>query len=130
MQEGPFSFGCCLKRDKNGEIKGVRLLMFDYTSKSIKTIAVWNRGMNTEFTRLRNLTYAEARSQGWKGKTKRPKGIIWNDDALTYLNGIGDKTYLKLVEIGLEKISHLRNSSDKDLERYAGLTKLNLLVLK
>ena len=115
-----------MKRDENGEIKGVRLLMFDYTSKCItKTILVWNRGVNTEFTWLHNLTNTEA-------QTKRPKGIIWNDDTLTYINGIGDKTYSKklVVKIGIEKISHLRNASDDDLARYARSTKLNLLVLK
>lgn len=119
-----------MRRDENGEIKGVRLLMFDYTSQCMKTIKVWEKLVSIEFTRLRTLTVEQAQSQGWKGVTNRPKGTIWNDDALTYLKGIGKSTYSKLVAVGLEKISHLRYASNDDLNRYAVMTKLSFTALQ
>ena len=93
-KQGRFSFGVCVVIDKNGNKIGVRMKPFDYSGKKIITISAFKKMVQQEISRVRNLTMKEKLQQRWAGNTHRPDNMLWENDRISFMKGIGPKNAL------------------------------------
>jgi hypothetical protein len=68
----------------------------DYTSKMLVIIGIYERIINDEVNCFCCLLIAKQSKQKWAGTNNRPPKLIWADDMLSKMNGIGKKTYENL----------------------------------
>jgi hypothetical protein len=131
-EEGHFSFGVCVRLGKDGE-EGVRLDVFDYTSKLIVGIKKYELLIKQEIMRVRLLTVTERISQKWAGLEKRPEGSLWLNDKVTELKKIGPAKAIKLQSAGIYTVLDVKRMNEetmKDVSRVSGIGEKTLLDLK
>ena len=96
-QEARFMFGVMMIKTEDGNRKGVRLPMLDYTGKKILGMAKWDEGLAIE---VRNARESDAAT--WLTKRERPLGKdIFENDPISIIHGIGNVTEAKLNEVGI-----------------------------
>ena len=74
---------------EEGELEGVRLPLFDYTSKNILTITNYNKKIKEEITRVKTMKHPE--KAGWIVKARRNRGIIYETNCVRRLSGIREE---------------------------------------
>jgi hypothetical protein len=96
--EGRFSFGVCMIRNAEGTLEGKRMNPFVYTSRRLIGIAERDKMVKSEIYRVQNLAPERRVTQGWAGIAKRPKGMVFEEDELHHIPGIGQKTQKKIED--------------------------------
>jgi hypothetical protein len=77
------------------------------TGKTILSVQDYARRLEAEIRRVKNLP---AGGSGWVFDTA--PGIVFEDDNLNCLNGVGDKTRDQLLKLGYDKVGDLKGLSD------------------
>jgi hypothetical protein len=98
MYEGRFSFGVCMIQNVEGTLEGKRMNLFVYTSLRLIEIAERDKMQRAEVYRVQNLSKERHVTQGWAGITKRPKGMVFEEDELHHIPGIVMKTQMKIED--------------------------------
>ena len=95
--EGRFCLGVAIILDNNGKYIGKKTKLFDYTSKKIDTIKVWNELVKAEYKRVKQLSNSRKTSP-WIVDYRPNDSIFWQQDELSYLPGMGEKTIGRIRE--------------------------------
>jgi hypothetical protein len=129
-EEGRFSFGVCVRLNKEGVEEGVRLPVFDYTCKMIYGIKRYEMVIRQEIIRVKSLTIPDRVSQKWAGCENRPAGSIWLCDDVEELKGIGPAKGIKLREAGMKTIQNIKDLNDASMQRVSSISGIgkNLLL--
>ena len=109
-----------VKNEITNVVSGVRMKVFDYTSKNIHTISKEKQAIHIEVCRVKCLTREQKLNEGWAGYHKRPFNCphVWANDDITYLKKIGKKTYKKMNELGnISKIHDLQQMNPVEIEQ-------------
>jgi predicted flap endonuclease-1-like 5' DNA nuclease len=123
-KEARFSFGVCVRKNADGVEEGIRLPFFNYTGKKIVTMQRYEKLVIDELSRVNAIPRGEKRElENWAGYKQRKKGDIWENDKLTYLQGIGPVKAAKLSSVGINSINDLKNTSDEEVKSIALVTK-------
>ena len=89
--------GVGLVRNPDYVETGVALEPFVYSGKTILSVKDYNAKIDLEIERVRKLT--GGKQAGWI-VTMREAGVLYRNDPLTAINGLGPKTVAKLRERG------------------------------
>jgi hypothetical protein len=81
-----------------GTLEGKRMNPFVYTSLRLIEIAECNKIQRAEVHRVWHLLPEQRVTQGWTGIAKRPKGMLFEEDELNHIPGIGMKTQKKIED--------------------------------
>ena len=114
-KEARLGLGVALVLMPDGREVGRRCEPFDYTEKVIVSDADWQKLVNEEIKRIKNL---KGDSRGNKGPwcVSMRDGKIYEDDLLTLLPGVGTKANDILKEVGITKVSMLKNLNDEEIK--------------
>jgi hypothetical protein len=96
--EGRFSFGVCMQRNAEGVLEGKRMNPFVYTACRLVGIAECDKLRNAEVQRVKNISPKQHITQGLTGVAKRPTGMLFQEDELHHIPGMGKKTQKKIEE--------------------------------
>ena len=91
--------------------KGARLPVFDYSGKNIVGIKKYKKLVQDEISRIKNKP--EGRSK-WI-EDPRPAGMIWTEDPIDVLKGVGKKKKEALVAIGIHRVNDIIGVHDDEL---------------
>jgi predicted flap endonuclease-1-like 5' DNA nuclease len=125
MQEGRFSFGCCIRTNKNGVEQGVRCKPFDYSGKKILGICMYKDMIEDETKSVIGLSAEERKKQKWIEKIERDEGQLWEEDPLNFVKGIGPATMLKMARAGVLTVKELAQLSDDDIVCVSNETRIS-----
>ena len=98
--------------------EGVRLKPFIYSGKKIASIGTWERALRDEIQRVRNLP--DNKSSRWMADP-RPVGMVWEDDPVGYLPGVGKVIQGLLTDAGVELVRDLFYMDEHDMAEVAGV---------
>jgi hypothetical protein len=87
-----------MQRNAEGALEGKRMNPFVYTAKRLVGITERNKLRNAEVLRIKNLSPERRVTQGWAGVAKRPTGMLFEDDELHHIPGVGKKTQKKIED--------------------------------
>ena len=90
---------------EEGELEGVRLPLFDYTSKKILTIRNYNEYVRKEINQVK--TMKNPINAGWIVKPRRNSSIIYETDSVGRLSGVREGRMKKLAEAGITQVFQL-----------------------
>ena len=123
-QEVRLLLGVIKIRGNDGNSIGKRLPPFSYTSKVVVTI--------DDREKLRALTIKDVKQstgQFWLMDT-RDSTVIYQDDDITVVNGLGAILKERLSAVGVTTIKHLKNLTDEEISKYIKKDKLPINRLK
>ena len=92
---------------EEGELQGIRIPIFNYTGKEILTIKKYEKKVEEEIERVKNLT--DGKTAGWI-ITSRPQDTIFHNDCVSVMKGIGMKTKEKLEIAGIRQVKDFISS--------------------
>jgi hypothetical protein len=102
-------------RNEEGVLEGKRMNPFVYTSLRLVGIAERNKMRRAEVLRVKNLPPEKRVTQGWAGIKKRPKGMLFEEDELHHIPGIGIKIQKKIEKKFLiNSVMQLAGISDSE----------------
>jgi hypothetical protein len=78
-------------QNADGEFEGKRMMPFDYTMKRMIGISERDKMRRNEINRVKGLVGDRRVRQGWAGVMKRPAGVLFEEDELCCIPGIGKK---------------------------------------
>ena len=119
-----------MKQDKDGNEKGYRLDIFDYSCLNILSIPKYEALIRAEIARVLSLSPTDQVKQKWVGWEERPKGSIWMDDSVDRLKGIGLARLAKLESIELKTVKDIANLDDHRLKEIQKMTGIGVACLK
>ena len=93
---------------------GVRLPLFNYTSKKILTMRKYNEYVQKEIRRVK--TMKNPKNAGWIFKPRRNHSIIYENDCVGRLSGVGKEAKKKLTEAGLTQVFQLAAIGNNEQE--------------
>ena len=99
---------------EEGELERVRLKLFDYTSKKVLTIRKFNEKVEKEIRRVK--TMKNPKNAGWIVKPWRNHSIIYENDCVGCLSGVGKEGEKKLAEAGITQVFQLAALGNHDEE--------------
>ena len=102
--------------DGSEKEEGVRLLPFIYSGKKIASISTWEQAIREEINRVRSLP--EDKKGRWI-QDPRPQGLVWEEDPIYRLGGVGKVTANLLVSAGVEYVRDLFVMSENDIKDIA-----------
>ena len=128
-KQGRFSFSVCVVIDKDGNKIGVRMKPFDYSGKKIITISAFKKMVQQEISRVRNLTMKEKLQQRWAGNTHRPDNMLWENDRISFMKGIGPKKCTILESAGVKTVKDFKVLDDSSIKNLSAQSKIGIKVL-
>ena len=90
---------------EEGELEGIRLPLFNYTSKKILTMHKYNEYVPKEICQVK--TMKNPQNAGWIMKPQRNHSIIHETDCVGHLSGVGKEAKKKLTEAGITQVFQL-----------------------
>ena len=90
--------------DKEEELEGIRLPIFNYTGKEILPIKKWNQKVKEEIQRVKELT--DGRTSGWV-TSSCPEDTLYHNDDITCIKNVGAAKKQKLEEAGITTVKDL-----------------------
>jgi len=102
--------------DPSGNEKGVMLKPFDYSGKIILSKKDYDRKVDDEIDRIRKLV--GGKQAGWI-VSMREEGVLYSNDPLTALSGLGPATFKKLLDFDIVEVEDLAHQTDMDLDKLA-----------
>ena len=86
---------------EEGDLEGIRLPFFNYTGKEVLAIKKYEKKIEEEIQRVKNLTYGK--TAGWV-VSSRDNDALFHDDCVSVMKGVGAKMKEKLENAGVHKI--------------------------
>ena len=111
LKQGRYSFGVCVlpRKNEKGEWvnTGVRLDGYDYTSKNIITLGMYEEKKIYGFKFIQTMSDSVALKKGWMGTVISNSKDIFLEDSITCLKGIGPAMGAKFLKGNIRKIKEL-----------------------
>jgi hypothetical protein len=124
--EARFSFGCFVKKNKNGEEIGRRMQHFNYSGKTIIGLSKYRNDVDAEIDRAKHLSPAKLKSQKWVGIRKCLRGSLYENDLLREVKGISKSMEMKINNCGIMNVMEFSIIPEEDIREVAkALKKLN-----
>jgi hypothetical protein len=118
-------------RDMEGKLEGRRMKFFDYTGKKLVGITEYRKLMKSEINRVANLPYDRRVTQGWAGEIKRPEGVLYEEDNLCHIPGVGERTQKKIEKIaGINSVMQMSCINDDHALSLSIMCSLNIDRIK
>jgi len=89
--------GVCKKPMNRGGNVGERLAFYDYTAKKILSIKQYELKVREEIQKIKRLTRANAKKNGWIVRAHQ-SGVLYLNDPVDRLKGIASQRAKKLVK--------------------------------
>jgi len=89
---------------------------FDCSGKIILTIKDFDHKMDQEINRIRKLS--GGKGAGWI-VSMREEGVLYSNDPLTALSGLGPATFKKLLDFDIVEVEDFAHQIDMDLDKLA-----------
>ena len=124
-KECRLGLGCAVVSPKanDGEtflpVVGKRCLPFNYSEKVLLSVSDYEKKMAAEFLIVKNLT-AKA---GYWVETNRPNGVLYLDDPINLLKGVGKVMLKKLLDSNFKTLSDLKGITNPDSVEITGVPK-------
>ena len=102
--------GVCMRREldpetnEEGELKGIRLPIFNYSGREVLAINKWNEKVKAEIQNVKCKSQTEAKIGGWIFDG-RPQNAVYEKDDVTHLKKCKKKRQEQLL-IGLNIVSY------------------------
>ena len=121
-KEARLGLGVALVLLPDGTEEGRRCEPFDYTEKVVVSNADWNKLVQNEIQRVKNLT---GDCHGHKGPwaVSKRDGKIYEDDNSNKIKGIGKNASSILATVGILKVKDLKKMQDEEIKRISKDTK-------
>jgi ribosomal protein S13 len=114
-----------------GKLEGRRMKFFDYTGKKLVDITEYRKLVKSEINRVVNLPYDRRITQGWAGERKRLEGVLYEEDNLCHISGIGERTQKKIEKIaGINSVIQMSCINDEDALSLSIMCSLNIDRIK
>ena len=125
-KEGRFGLGCAVvcPRDTGVEVGRV-CRPFDYSGKTILSIDDYDKQIEQEFRRVRQLS---DNTKTWITKNRNPQDL-YLDDPLSLLGKVGKKTQTKLEDAGIKCVGDLKKYKPEDLKNVPGMSEKTLTFI-
>ena len=127
-QEARISTGVCMRRrllsnetGEEGELEGVRLPLFNYTSKNILTISNYEKKIKEEIERTKSIK--DGRTAGWIQSTRR-QNQIFEFDCVSCLLNVGEEKKKRLQQAGINYVCELAALGENEEEIKIAIKKI------
>jgi predicted GIY-YIG superfamily endonuclease len=126
-KEVRLGLGCAATKSRDGDlIEGKRCKAYCYSGKVVLSIKDYKEKISNELLRVRGL-----KKNAYWVIDRRQKGEFYNDDLVSVLPGIAEKTEKRLNTQGIHTVSDLKSLTDASIEAIAKipsskLSKFNL----
>lgn len=118
-EEGRYSLGFAVVEDENGEKRGVRLDIFDYSGKNIIGFKKERELINNEINRAK---HSDPKCKRWWYDPRDGDDRVWEEDPVTMLKSVGPKTADKLKKANITVIKHLSQLTTQTIQTVSSTT--------
>jgi hypothetical protein len=123
-KEARFCLGVGVVKDAHGEYIGKKTQAFSYTMKTIVSIKSWDTACKQEYNRVKKIDLKGLTSP-WIVDTRPNDKIVYEDDLILRLPGLGKTAYNRIVECdpNIKTIKDLKQSTNTNLNNIRGIKK-------
>jgi hypothetical protein len=115
-KEGRFSFGVATVELLDRTKEGHHCNTFDYSTKNLITINAEEKMIKEEIQRVRKLQTGGQ----WVVKQDRLPGTLWENDCITTMNNIADKTKAKFAGHGINTVLDMKMMTVSEISAILG----------
>jgi predicted flap endonuclease-1-like 5' DNA nuclease len=97
---------------------------FNYTGKTIIGLSKYRKDVQTEINRVKHLSPAQQKGQKWTIVRNRPQGILYKNDKLQQVKGIGSSMEKQINDYGIMTVMEFSIISKDDIKEVSKALKM------